>query len=49
MSPSSARASDPAAPPSGIALEPKSNWEDTQVANLCYERLRGAARANRAA
>jgi len=25
--------------------EPDANWEDAQVANLCYGRQRGAARA----
>ena len=49
VSPASARASDPAAPRSGITCEgrwcePNANREDTQVENLCYEkRQRGAA------
>ena len=45
VTPASARASDPAAPLSGIASDLMANREDTQVANLCYDRPRGAARA----
>ena len=41
VAPASARASDPAAPPSGIAPEPNANGEDTQVENLCYMKATG--------
>jgi hypothetical protein len=40
-----ARASDPAAHPSGVTPEFNTNLEDTQVDNLCYGVERGAARA----